>query len=305
MRSPYSHSVYRVAGKSRNLRIADSVDHSNLMQWVCQEEFLKYEKEENKIIPRAVSNRVSIYTFRLPWHGKNVVMKVARINPNFRVTRKIELLLRGLVRKDYNEVAFEGCCALQAHGIPVANPLGFWTIHKGLNKASYFLYEKIEKTANGQELAISLQSEQSDNARRCLQILMSKVVQSIKDVHKLGWRHGDPAPKNFLFNLPVPFMDLKPESFERTKFYLIDYDKCRKAAIRVSLIKKFFDLKDLKELKSLGLPFKDIFEEYQGGKHSYFWYVVLQFWLRGGFRLGSWLRRNSYKGPDSHLKRVK
>ena len=302
MQSLHGHSVYRIAGKSRDLRISDSIDHDDLVQWVRQEKFLKYEKEENKIIPRAVSNRVSIYTFRLPWHGKNVVMKVSRINPDFRVTRKIELLLRGLVKKDYNKVAFEGCCALQSHGIPVANPLGFWTIHKGLNRVSYFLYEKIEKTANGQELAISLQSEQSDNAGRCLYMLMSKVVQNIKNIHKLGWRHGDPAPKNFLFNLPVPFMDLKPESLERTKFYLIDYDKCRKATIRVPLIKKFFDFKDLKELKSLGLSFKDIFEEYQGGKHSYFWYAVLQFWLRGGFRLGSWLKKNSYRGPDSHLK---
>ena len=277
------------------LRVSSDVDNQDkLISWIREREFCQYEKPRHRV-ERAVSNRVMVYMLTLPWNNQQVVMKVSSINPLYNRRRKAELLIRNLIKKDYNLQAFEGCRALRKNKILVACPLAFWSTGTGLSRKSYFLYNKIDKTTSCNQLIESLNREHKNESRRHKIGLLKKLIEIVHTIHNTGWRHGDLVPKNFLLDLPCDI------NLINTDIYLIDYDECHRAKIKLSFIKKFYDLKCLRGLRKIGLPYRDILVTYQNGQHSRFWYWVLLFWIRGGFNISRQLNRHLQRTSDSHL----
>ncbi len=180
-----------------------------LDQWLNNREFEQHETDEH-LVETAVSRGRFVYMFRLACINRDVVMKVSTINPTHPWNRKLELFLKHWIGRDHNKKAFVACCALRKLGIAAPTPIAFWRTGKGMRTKTYFMYEKINKSTNGEKLLRALKASENPHLRECADALLSNMCATIRRIHDLGWRHGDSEAKNFLLDAPAPPNELRP-----------------------------------------------------------------------------------------------
>lgn len=257
-----------------------------LSEWIAADDFAAYERPDCVLNHGGCRPRNRLYEFRLPQIRRKVVMKVSRIDPRYRLSRKIDLFVTGLY-KDYNEVGFHGATALHAAGLPVAEPLAFWTRRRGLfDKRSYFLYRKTPGQTSVGELLRETAGDVKDRNRR----VAEKLVAVLKRIHAANLRHGDFHTNNVQMHFPRPDAPGKTpkeiaEDVSDAVYYLLDYDKVSKAGITAPWIKKIRDLKDLSLLFVPGVGDEELLEMYLGEAPPPRWSRVFRFWRNGGFNL--------------------
>ena len=247
--------------------------------------------------------RNNIYFIQSLFDNTPWVMKVSHINPQYKLRRKIDLFLTGLY-KDYAKVSFRGAKALCECGIPVAKPLAFWTFKKNLfNKQSYFLSEKV---AGKQTVAEWLEMHELHNSSgddtEYLKILVAKIIDIIREIHHCHMRHRDIHLGNFYIHIPeiTAQADIKTQ-LSNAELCLLDYDNCLKTKVRISWIKRFFDLKDLHKLRIPALSDKQLLTIYFKADPAVCWLRVLRFWKHGGFNVRRHLGLDR-KQVGRHLK---
>ena len=268
-----------IAGQYPSQLVVCDSDRDVMRRWIEQGKFKRYEDESYKV-ETAVSGRVSVYIFYSEAIDKDVVMKVSAINPRYKLSRKVELLLRRLLRGDHNAAAFYACRAWSQLGVPVCHPIAYWASGSGFAKKTYFMYEKTHHISDGETVLRDLQASANPDARRCYDALLAKMFSIICHIHKLGWRHGDPVPKNFLFDLPVSVDALCAQQIDDMEMRLIDYDGAHEATLKLACLKQFFDMRDLRGFLRLGLSEEQTLKMYGLVPPSSFWQAALRFWVR-------------------------
>ena len=271
LRGRYAAGRYLVAGDAPR----------ELVAWISGQGFARYE-EETHLLRRHGRRRNRLYSFHLPAVRGDVVMKVFQIDPRYKRSRRLDLLIRRLLGKDYNRNAFLRCHAMREAGLPVARPLAYWS-HKGrglFGAKSFFLYEKIPGEQSLADLCRAVRENHGDDTERLLTVVREKVLHDVRRLHEAGFRHGDPQTINILADTPdAP----SARAIERATFTFIDYDRSARARVRVPFIKKFFDLRDLRVLYIDRFGPHQLLDAGADGKQAAIWHTVLSFWQYGGF----------------------
>jgi hypothetical protein len=242
----------------------------------------------------AAGRRNSLYTFYFPPAGKALVMKVTRLDPQESVWRRIDWYQRRL-RKDYAEVAFYGALQLEEAGIGTAKPVAYWSCGTSWwNRESYFLYEHVEARTID-----SYTEEASAYPTSCgklvLRGMIEKTIEMVRCLHAHGLRHGDIHGGNVLVSVDAD--GRSPDghaSASRLRLYLIDTDHVCRARVRLPLVKRFFDLRCLHCIDFHGYGRRSFLQNYLGKDHRAWWWV-LNFWSRGGFKIGDWFKPPKYR----------
>ena len=271
LRGKYAAGRYLVAGDAPR----------GLVAWIGDQGFARYEDEEH-LLRRHGRRRNRLYSFHLPTAQGDVVMKVFQIDPRYKRSRRLDLLMRWLLGKDYNRNAFLRCRAMRAAGLPVARPLAYWSYKgRGLFGAkSFFLYEKIAAEQSLADLCRAVRENHGGDAERLLAGVREKVLHDVRRLHEAGFRHGDPQTINILVDTPdAP----SAREIERATLTFIDYDRCSRARVRIPFVKKFFDLRDLRVLYIDHFGPHELLDSGADGKQAAIWHTVLSFWQYGGF----------------------
>lgn len=253
---------------------------ATIIEWIGSVTFEDFEKEQFRFA-HCGRLRNRIYSFYLPQIGRQVVMKVFSIHPKYKWSHKVHLFFNQYF-KDYNKTAFIGCRALRETGFAAAKPLAYWNLRRDfLRPKTYFLYEKIEAEHCLRDIFDRFW-QQNDKASPLLNAIRHKTANTLRKIHEVNLNHNDFHIRNILINISIE--RLEPKDIERATFYLIDYDHCHKARIRIPLIKKFFDIRDLRKVATLHTDSNEMLDLYLGYR-SVLWRGVLDFWMRGGFNL--------------------
>ena len=271
-----------------------------LVHWISQLGFNEFEQPSYDL-NKPCRPRNTIYSFRCPGENNDWVMKVSQVNKRYRLARKIDLFLTGLY-KDYAKVGFYGAQALYDCGVPVAKPLAFWTFGKNLfNKKSYFLCEKVP----GEQTLVHWFESQypSVQSEVCATAIAEQVIALVRKIHDCCLRHGDIHTGNFCIDAPeltVPG-HITAEQLAAIRLYLLDYDNCSRTKLRVSWIKRFFDIRELVNLRIPNVNDEQLLTMYFDGKPKSEWLQVFYFWKCGGFNIRRYLGL-ARKRENRHLK---
>ncbi len=270
--------MIRGAYASGRYLVADIPQARALESWIAERGFQRYANESYRL-KRHGRRRNKLYSFHLPVADSEVIMKVFRIDPRYRRRRKMDLLARQWLGRDYNRNAFLCCLAMWRAGLPVARPLACWSWNeKGLfGRKSVFLYEKIKADRSLDDLCRDIRENNRDDAKRLLDAVQHKLVRELHRMHNAGIRHRDPQAINILVDAPPS------NEIEQATFYFIDYDSCSRTRVLVPLVRKFFDLRDLRGIYLDQFGPHDLLDLYPGGGQTAIWHTVLTFWQHGGF----------------------
>lgn len=260
-----------------------------LSEWIVSGGFIPYERSDHALNHDGGRPRNRLYEFHLPRIRREVVMKVSRIDPRYRLSRKIDLFVTGLY-KDYCKVGFLGAKALYAAGLPGAEPLAFWTCRRGIfDKRSYFLYRKLPGQTSVKKLLQKAGNEHKD----CHLRLAKKLVSIIRRIHAANLRHGDFHAGNVQVHFPSPTeASAAPASaaeIQDAAYYVLDYDKVSKVAVTTPWIKRIGDLKDLSLLTIPAVGDDELLKMYFGASPPPRWSRTFKFWRNGGFSLSKQL----------------
>ena len=267
----YRHGKYIV---SPNSEISES-----LIEWIASSGFREYEEERHALNHDGGRPRNLLYAFHLPIIEGDVVMKISHINPRYRLSRKIELFISGLY-KDYCKVAFRGATLLHAAGLPVTEPLAFWTFRRRrFDKRSYFLYRRLPGESSVDKLLREAGNMEKEDCRK----LAEKLAAIIRSIHATNLRHGDLYTGNILAHFP-PSAD-PAKKLSDADFYLLDYDNVSKTTLTTPWLKTIGDLRDLSRLPVPKVSDDTLLKMYFGIPPSPWQSKVFRFWRNGGFDL--------------------
>ena len=282
----------------------DEACAEKLRDWITQYGFEQYERETLRF-DRHGKTRNKLYSFHLPETECEVVLKTCRPAPEYKWPRRFELALRQSTA-DYNKAAFLGCRMMRRAGMPVARPFAYWNVRRSLlDQTSYFLYQKIVADCPLNEWCAAIRRSGRDNATELLDAAKTKAMTIVRTMHDAGYRHGDPHGWNFLVKPALTEGGLSPVDMQQIAYYLIDYDQCTRAMIRIPPIKRFFDLRELRRIDIDGTSAHQLLDIYLAGMRSRYAHAVLAFWRRGGFHPWRWIVPEYDKKDGRHLKEPK
>ncbi len=261
---------------------------SELINWISNSAYSQYTSD-NLRMQRHTRKRNKLYSFDHPLLNKEVILKVSHIDKNYKLLRRINLLLSTFFT-DYNLRAFKGGVLLNEINVDSAIPIAYWNESTSLfDTTSYYMYEKINADHTLFSFSELLAEKKSDSSDLIYKELADKVVHIIKKIHSAGFRQGDPHPGNFL----VAAKSLNPNNFEidEVKMHIIDLDKFNRAKPVGKTLKRFFDLRCMRRC-TLG-PYKqeDLLKIYLQEEYSSLWKYVVYFWMRGGFNPYKWFKK--------------
>ena len=269
----------------------DITHKEELKTWVTERKFDSYVDEKYRM-KRHTRKRNKLYSFIHPVSGKEVILKVSKIDKQYNFLRRINLLVSTFF-SDYNSRAFNGSIQLKNIGINCANPVAYWTEYSNslFRRKSYFMYEKIHASHSLFSFTQELLLENNKTNDELLIHLANKTINIIQHIHKAGFRQGDPHPGNFLISPPSQNINnLSINEINHMDMFIIDLDKFCKAKPLGRTLKRFFDLRCMRRC-TLG-PYNqyDMLKFYLQDEYSAIWDNVLRFWIRGGFNPFKWLK---------------
>ena len=263
-----------------------STSLQNLLEkWIINNDFLKKEKN-TFLLGKKSRKRNNLYGFVLNESNCTVVMKVSEISKEYKFWRRIDLILTNLI-KDYNFNSYNHSIHLYESNVPTIKPLAYWTYKPTLFKRkSYFLYEKVESELSVTELYEEIMSSNLGQKDRLMDIVSDKCISIVQSIHMANIRHDDPHGGNILTDIMKENIEsLTTEGLAKSKFTLIDNDRCTSALIKAEPIKRFFDIKCLTKFNINKIQQQELLQKYLGDEYNYFWLKVLKFWESGGFSL--------------------
>lgn len=263
---------------------SESISNS-LEEWILNSNFLKKENS-TLLLGKKSRKRNKLYCFFLNEINCTVIMKVSEISKEYKFWRKIDLILTSLV-KDYNFNSYNHSIHLYEANVPTIKPLAYWTYKPTLfKKKSYFLYEKVESELSVTELYEIIVRSNIDQKDRLLDIVSDRCINIVQSIHKANIRHDDPHGGNILTDIMKEHIEnLTIEDITKSKFTLIDNDRCTSALIKFGLVKRFFDIKCLTKFNVNQLSEQELLQKYLRDEYNSFWLNVLKFWKSGGFSL--------------------
>lgn len=286
----YEYGKYLIA--------SDSGCTDFLTKWISSCDFTAYEKKQFRLDGAQGRPRNILYSLNLPSMHQATVMKVSHISPRYRLSRKIDLFITSLY-KDYCKISFHGAKALCDQNLPVAKPLAFWTLKQGFfSKKSYCLHSKLP---DGQSVKQLLMSPQINDFNCDFHVMAEKLVFIIKGIHDAGLRHGDLHTGNIHTHAPKS-TSTQIKNLSELNFFMVDYDNCSIAKIKIPWVKKIFDLKDLSSLVIPTVRDDDLLEMYFRSTPSPSSIRIFKFWKKGGVNLRQKLGLPP-KREDRHLAR--
>jgi len=240
---------------------------------------------------RHTRKRNNLYSFKHPITNTEVILKVSKIDKQYKFLRRINLRISTLFN-DYNFRAYKGGLLLKNIEVSCAKPLAYWTESGFIyRKKSYYMYEKVNSNDLLYSFSQKLLLESDKNTEALFSQLAKKTVHIVKKIHDAGFRQGDPHPGNFLISPPNKNINqLNVEDIDQTEMFIIDLDKFSVAKPLGNTLKTFFDLRCMRRC-TLG-PYKqhDMLKFYLQEDYSKTWSAVLSFWIRGGFNPAKWFK---------------
>lgn len=272
------------------LIVRDDLSYSAAVhELITSLQFLNVRAQAAERLP-VTGRRNRVYRFYFAPANRWLVMKVTRLDQNERLWRKLDWYQRRL-RKDYAEVAYRGALRLERAGIGTGRAVAFWSYGASrLHRESYFLYEHVEGTA------IAQHHERIRGLPRPFRRLIStcaieKTIQMTRRLHAHGLRHGDIHSRNMLVDFnPRGCPRNRRAILSRLRVFLIDTDHVRVAGMKVSVVKRFFDLRCLHSMDFHQYGRRPFLQAYLDQDYRIWWWWVLKFWSRGGFKLGDWFK---------------
>lgn len=286
----YKHGKYIVG--------SDSETADFLTDWIVAVRFKEYEREEFRISHGKSRRRNKLYSFRPPPMRQDLVMKVSRISPDYKLSRRIDLFLTGLY-KNYSKVSFHGARALHERRLPVAEPLAFWTYKESfLVKRSYFLCRRLPGVSVSNLLSDPTTKYSAADCRG----LAEKLIKMIRGVHAAGLRHGDFKTDNVQIDRPRLVSESSENPLSDGRVFLLDYDNVSKTRIKLPWLKKIYDLKDISRLSIPAVGYEELLDMYFDGHASPRWRRTFIFWKKRNFKRNKRPVPSSWGAPSAGKK---
>ena len=271
--------------------LAPDVPHQNsLVKWIVSKEYLQFSTEKFRM-DRHTRKRNNLYTFEHPILETEVVLKVSKIDNQYKLPRRLNLYVSTLF-SDYNLRAFQGAIALKSIDIKCTTPIAYWNESCSLiSNKNYYMYEKVHADDSLFSFSEKLASSGNNDLDSIYKLLAEKITKVTRTIHEHGFRQGDPHPGNFLISLPNQnIKNISTEEINKANIYIIDLDKFCKAKPLGKTLKRFFDLRCMRRC-TLG-PFDQttMLKFYLKDEFSKIWERVLYFWIKGGFNIFKWFK---------------
>lgn len=266
-------------------------NNAELELWIKNLKFEQSEIASNRMQLHS-RKRNNLYSFRLDSLDKEVVLKVSQISEDYRWYRKLNLKLVGLF-KNYSLNAYYGGIALERINVDSLKVIAHWTCKRqAQSEKSYLLYEKVDASMSVFDLC-TLLSEKNKHADEIIRSIARSLAKTIRTLHSNNVRHGDPHAGNFLVCSSIPEIEqLTADSINEMKFSLIDLDKMHYANQENSLRKKIYDIRCIRRFYVHNISNLECLEYYLGRKPKLTEKLILKFWLKGGFNIYKWLKKN-------------
>ena len=263
--------------------IISSQQSETLKKWIANHEFEEYESSKYKLNYKFGVQRNELYKFMLPDIKHPVVMKVSHVRESYKWTSRLGLILKHYLW-DANLTAFRCCLKAYPHNLAAPKPLAYWQKRDSLTQVkSYFLYQYAEADYTWLKLHKTLGEVKDKDSELKRDLIRRKIINALKYLHKAGIRHGNIVSHNILMSVQ------SPEHLTDARVCFIDYDRGTCTKIKYpACIKKFFDLRDLREIQIDDILPYDMLKLYLGAGYHPLWRVVLAFWRGGGFNFFQW-----------------
>ena len=259
-----------------------------LKNWIENRKFEEYESTDYELNHEFSRPHNNLYKFMFTDIDRQVIMKVSYINKSYKWTRQFELILKHYLR-DANHKAFRCCEEAYAHNLASLEPLAYWKKRDSLTQVkSYFLYQYRKASFPWFKTYETLRQAGDIDARQKRALIRQKIINMLKSFHRHGIRHGNLVTHNILMSV----QDI--DNLLNAKVYFIDYDKASLTKIKYPIfIRRFFDIKDLREMQIGNTSPHDMLGLYLGSNYHFCWDIVLNFWRWGGFNPFQW------RNPDA------
>lgn len=253
-------------------------------EYISRLEFLRVD-ERHRVHTRNKQHRV--YSFHLDAAGKDVMMKVFWLSPQYPLLRRIDVWFSRFLR-DRCRKAFFGALELENAGINTFKPLAYWSCRKSPFYAEkYLLYERIPAAFSIREYKNRMRDKMTEEQEKVVNVLIEKMADTVAEMHRKNLKHGDIASCNFLVTVQSQGGELKfSQVLSDCRISVIDTDRVCRRNISFFFLKRVIDLKSLKPLDLDTDDERRVFlKKYLGADYSNFWWRVFDFWWRGDYRL--------------------
>ncbi len=264
-------------------------NNQSLEQWVKEIQFEQYESTTHRMQLHS-RKRNNLYSFHLPYIGKEVVLKVSQISQHYSWHRKLNLLLVSLI-KNYSLNAYYGGVALEKINVDSLKVIAHWTCKRQTqSEKSYLLYEKVDSAMSVFDLCEQI-SQTNNNSEVIITSIAQSLAAVIRSLHDNDIRHGDPHAGNFLLCSPIDdISQLTPEDVKQMKFTLIDLDKMHFVRNEKPWRKKLLDIRCIRRFRIHDIDSVESLKFYLDRPASIIEKYTLAFWMKGGFNIYKWLK---------------
>ena len=263
-----------------------------LTRWIENLEFEQYESAEYVLQHEQSRPMNRLYKFMLTDINREVIMKVVYINRDNKWKKQLKSILRHYLRAS-NRKAFCCCERAYAHNLATPEPLAYWKKNESLTRfRTYFLYQYVE-SFSWPNTYRELKKIGDAEANQKSDLIIQKIINALKSLHRQGIRHGDVMSHNILMSMK------DSDKLSNAKVYFVDYDNASFTKIKYPIfIKTFFDIKDLWKMRIDDNSPYDMLRFYLKDDYHPWWNIVLFFWRWRG------LKEANISFPDK-LKRLK
>ncbi len=285
------HNLVYADGEQGKFSIAfENGQEFKILDWIKNRNFEDYMHEKYRM-KKHTRKRNKLYTFQHPETNSEVILKVSKVNKDYKFLRRLNLFFSTL-KEDYNLRAYKGAKLLNSIGVDCPTPIAYWN-EKGkfFTKESYYLYEKILSEHSLHTFTQQLLESNSNNKDEIFRYLAIKVTSIVRKIHSAGFRQGDPHPGNFLIDISnYNIEQLSISDLESSHISIIDLDKFEIASSYGNSINMFYNIRCLRRCTIYGFDQYEMLKLYLKENYNVFWKGILWFWIKGGFNPVSWFR---------------
>lgn len=210
------------------------------------------------------NKRYRVYEVRLPGEDRNFMMKVAWVNPEYRLGRRINVWISQRLRNSALR-AVAGAMALAEHGVRTIRPVACWTWRPSFFRMEqYFLYEKMEADFSCRDLMLRRRAQAQAGDAQLWDAVIESLGALLKQVFDSGLRHHDPALGNILVR----------RGAGRVELGLIDTDHVRRTRATMRFLKRVGDMYSLRRLRLDDADMRRVLQRSMPKDYDEFWFKV-------------------------------